>query len=443
MDLPGVVAISDLHSAIKVKERIAGGKVEKAIIVGAGAIGCELAEALSDLWGIETRVMEIEHQILPGILDRSLARIIRTHMEEKGVSLHLGQKVIEIRKNGETGLEVVTGEGPFEADLVIMAVGVHPNSELARDAGLLLSPRGAIVVNGAMQTSDPDIYAGGDCVEIPHLITGKPVFFPQGSLANRQGRIIGTNIAGGSARFDGTVGSFAIKIFDLAVASTGITPQTALKEGFQAEAALVVQADRAHFYPEQELIFMQITVDRKTRRVLGVQAVGKGGDAVVGRINAVASILPFRPTVEDISNLEIAYSPPFASALDIVNAAANTAENMLDGLNRPVGPEEFERFLREASEDTLCLDIRSPANAEPYVKRFGDRWVNIPQETLNRRMDEVPKDKRLLVLCNAGGRSYEALRQLDHAGFRQAVNVEGGLALIKTSGLLKSDDEKE
>ena len=364
-------------------------------------------------------------------------------MKEKGVGLHLGQKVQGIRENGENGLEVVTGEGAFPADLVIMAIGVRPNSDLAREAGLLVSPRGGIVVNRAMQTSDPDIYAGGDCVEIPHLITGKPVYFPQGSLANRQGRVIGTNLAGGSARFEGTVGSFSIKIFDLAVASTGITPQTALKEGFQAEAALVVQADRAHFYPAQELIFMQLTVDRKTRRVLGAQAVGKGGDAVVGRINAIAAILPFKPTVEDVSNLEIAYSPPFASALDIVNAAANTAENTLDGLNKPVGPEEFERFLQEAAEDTLCLDIRSPANAEPYVRRYGERWVNIPQETLNRRMDEVPRDKRLLVLCNAGGRSYEALRQLDHAGFRQAVNIEGGLALLKTSGLLKSDDDEE
>jgi rhodanese-related sulfurtransferase len=188
---------------------------------------------------------------------------------------------------------------------------------------------------------------------------------------------------------------------------------------------------------------MQLTVDRKTRQVLVAQAVGRGGDAVVGRINAVAAILPFKPTVEDLSNLEIAYSPPFASALDIVNAAANTAENTLDGLNKSVGPDEFDRFLEEAAGDTLCLDIRSPANAEPFVRRFGDRWVNIPQETLNLRMDEVPNDKRLLVLCNAGGRSYEALRQLEHAGFRQAVNVEGGLALLKTSGLLKSDDEKE
>jgi rhodanese-related sulfurtransferase len=231
------------------------------------------------------------------------------------------------------------------------------------------------------------------------------------------------------------VGSFAIKIFDLAVASAGITPQSALKSGFQAEPVLVVQADRAHFYPTQDLIYFQLTVDRKTRRILGAQAVGANGDAVIGRINAIAAILPFKPSIEDVSNLEIAYSPPFAAALDVVNAAGNTAENVLDGLNRPMQPDEFERcFLLEESADCLCLDVRGPANAAPFVERYGDRWLNIPQETLNRRMEEVPRDKRLLLVCNSGARSYEAMRQLDRAGINNTVNVQGGVAVLKKSG---------
>jgi NADPH-dependent 2,4-dienoyl-CoA reductase/sulfur reductase-like enzyme/rhodanese-related sulfurtransferase len=450
IDLPGVTSVSDLHSAIAVKDRISGGKVDRAVIVGAGAIGCEMAEALGDLWGIETHLVEIEDQVLPGILDPSLAGIVRTHLEEKGVHLHLGRRVIEIRAVGPAaaaptfpmpsasgGFEVKTSDGSIQADLVITAAGVRPNSELARSAGLLVSPSGAIVVNRMLQTSDPEIYAGGDCVEIPHLVTGKPVYFPQGSLANRQGRIIGTNLAGGVAKFEGTVGSFAIKIFDLAVASAGITPQSALKSGFQAEPVLVVQADRAHFYPTQDLIYFQLTVDRKTRRILGAQAVGANGDAVIGRVNAIAAILPFKPTVEDISNLEIAYSPPFSAALDVVNAAGNTAENILDGLNRPMQPDEFERcFLLEESGDCLCLDVRGPANAAPFVERYGDRWLNIPQETLNKRMEEVPRDKRLLLVCNSGVRSYEAMRQLDRAGISNTANVQGGVAVLKKSGRL-------
>ena len=331
--------------------------------------------------------------------------------------------------------EVKTSDGSIQADLVITAAGVRPNSELARSAGLVVGPSGAIVVNRMLQTSDPEIYAGGDCIEIPHLVTGKPVFFPQGSLANRQGRIIGTNLAGGAAKFEGTVGSFAIKIFDLAVASAGITPQSALKSGFQAVPVLVVQADRAHFYPTHDLIYFQLTVDRKTRRVLGAQAVGANGDAVIGRVNAIAAILPFKPAIEDISNLEIAYSPPFAAALDVVNAAGNTAENILDGLNRPIQPGEFEKcFLLEESADCLCLDVRGPANAAPFVERYGDRWLNIPQETLNKRIEDVPRDKRLLLVCNSGARSYEAMRQLDRAGINNTVNVQGGVAMLKKSG---------
>jgi NADPH-dependent 2,4-dienoyl-CoA reductase/sulfur reductase-like enzyme/rhodanese-related sulfurtransferase len=436
IELPGVISVSNLHSAIAVRNRISGGNVDRAVVVGAGAIGCEMAEALGDLWEIETHLVEIEDQVLPGMLDRWLADIVRTHLEEKGVRLHLGNRVTEIRKNEEEGgLEVITSDGRILAELIIAAAGVHPNTELARNAGLLVSPSGAIVVNRMLQTSDPDIYAGGDCIEIPHLITGRPVNFPQGSLANRQGRVIGTNLAGGSAMFNGTVGSFAIKIFDLAVASAGITPKAALENDFPAEPVLVVQADRAHFYPTRSPIYLQLTVDRRTRRILGAQAVGANGDAVIGRINAIAAILPFKPTVEDLSNLEIAYSPPFTAAIDIVNAAGNTAENILSGLNRPMEPGEFERcFLLEERADCLCLDVRGPATAAPFVERYGCRWLNIPQETLNARMGEVPRDKRLLLVCDSGTRSYEAMRQLERAGISNTVNLQGGVAVLKKSG---------
>ena len=170
MDLPGVIAVSDLHSAVAVKEAISGGKVESAVIIGAGAIGCEMAEALSDLWGIETSVVEMEKQVMPGILDSSLARIVQTHLEEKGVRLCLGRRVGEIAKTAE-GLRVVTGNENLDAELVIVAAGVRPNSDLAGSAGLLVAPSGAIIVNRRLQTSDPAIFAGGDCIEIPHLIT--------------------------------------------------------------------------------------------------------------------------------------------------------------------------------------------------------------------------------------------------------------------------------
>ncbi|ABK19691.1 FAD-dependent oxidoreductase [Syntrophobacter fumaroxidans] len=445
VDLPEVIGVSNIASAIAVKERIAKGQVNKALIIGAGAIGCEMAEALSDLWGIETTVVEIADQVLPIVLDRGLARMVQKHMEEKGVSIRLRETVKAIRRNGGTSaLTVATSQGEIEADLVIASIGVRPKSNLAREAGLVTSPRGAVVVNRRLQTSDPDIYAGGDCIEVLHLVTGKPVFFPQGSLANRQGRVIGTNLAGGFATFNGVVGSFSIKIFDLAVASTGIPLHTALNEGFDAARALVVQADRAHFYPTQDLMYLEVIADRKTRRVLGAQGIARNGDALTGRINAIAAMLPYRPLLEDLANMEVAYSPPFASALDIVNAAANTAENILDGINRPVDPEEFEKcFLDAQADDAVCLDVRGPANAAPFVAYFGERWLNVPQETLKQRMAEVPRDKRLFVLCNSGARSYEALRQLETAGLCEAVNVQGGVAALKKSGLLELDHEED
>ncbi len=444
IDLPGVTSVTNLHAAMAVKDMISSGKVDRAVIIGGGAIGCEMAEALGDLWGIETHLVEVEEQVLPGILAPSLAGIVRTHLEEKGVHVRLGRRVVQIRKDDEEGGLVVElkPEESLHAQLVITSAGVRPNVELAKSAGLATGPTGALIVNEMLQTSDPRIFAGGDCIEIPHLITGKPVFFPQGSLANRQGRIIGTNLAGGAAKFKGTVGSFSIKVFDLGVASTGISPQTAAKNGFDAESVLVVQADRAHFYPTQDLIYFQLTVERKTRRILGAQALGANGDAVAGRINSIASLLPFHPTVEDISNLEIAYSPPFASALDVVNAAGNTAENILDGLNRPMDPAEFEKcLLIDQDEECLCLDVRGPANAAPFVERFGARWVNIPQETLNKRMDEVPRNKRLLLVCNSGVRSYEAMRQLEREGITNTKNVQGGVAALKKSGVFDRGNE--
>ncbi len=438
-DLPGVMSVTNLHEAELIKEKISRGQVDKAVIIGAGAIGCEMAEALSDLWGVETTVVEIADQVFPWILDGSMATMVRRHLEEHDVAVHLGETVREIRPgNGACALKVQTDRRELDADLVITAVGVHPCSDLARDAGLALTSRGGIVVNERLQTSDPDIYAGGDCIEVINRVTGKWMYFPQGSLANRQGRIIGTNIAGGCAVFPGTVGSFTVKVFDLAVAAAGISEQVARAEGFDVEHVLVVQADRAHFYPTQDLMYLFLVVDRKTRRILGVQGLGHNGDALHGRINSIAALLPYRATVEDLSNLEIAYSPPFASALDIVNALGNTAENTLDGLNETIDPEDFHRcFLGEnADDEVMCLDIRGPQNADPFVAHFGARWKNIPQETLHRRFDEVPRDKLLVVVCNSGVRSYEALLQLKRAGFRNAKNLQGGVAAIKKAGFV-------
>ncbi|MGA9756368.1 MAG: FAD-dependent oxidoreductase [Desulfobaccales bacterium] len=445
-DLPGVMSVANLSAAMAVRDRIAKGEVGRVVIIGAGAIGVEMAEAVSDLWGLTTTLVEVTPQVLPDFLEPGLARMVARHLRDKDIALHLAATVREIRPHAgdDHALEVVTGQEILPADLVITAVGAIPNTELARQAGLLVSPDGGIIVNRRLQTSDPHIYAGGDCIDNHHLITGKSAYFPSGSLANRQGRVIGTNLAGGSATFNGIVGSFTLKTFEMAIAGAGLNLAAALREGFDAVAALVIQADRAHFYPTQDLMYLHLVVDKKTRRLLGAQGLSHNGDALVGRINSIAALLPFKADLSDLSNLEVAFATPFAAALDIVNAVANTLENILDGYNRTIEVAEFEQCsLTDQAGDTICLDVRGAANAAPYIDLFGHRWLNIPQETLKHRFQEIPPDKRLLVVCNSGVRSYEALRQLETAGLTNAVNLQGGLAALKKSGALDLKDSDE
>jgi NADPH-dependent 2,4-dienoyl-CoA reductase/sulfur reductase-like enzyme len=391
-DLDGVVAVSNMNAAIAIKDRISSGEVEKALIIGGGFIGLEMAEALTDMWGIDTTVVEITNQLLPGLISRNMAHIVKHHMEEQGVAFQMEDRVE--RLEGDTRVErAITSKGFVEADLVIVAVGAEPNSYLAKGAGLEVSARGAIVVNEKMQTSDPDIYAGGDCVEITNLITGKPGYYPLGSMANRQGRVIGTNLAGGNVEFPGAVGSFVVKVFDLSVAATGLSIEVARAEGFDAASAFVVQFDRAHFYPEKDLMSMEIVVEKSSGRVLGIQGVGSMGEGTVGRINAVASILKYNPTTEDISNLELAYSPPFSAAMDILNALGNTAENILAGKNRVVDVDEFDELWRQREEgNVVFLDCRGWGNAEPFVNKYPDHWKSIPQDELRARLTELPTD---------------------------------------------------
>ncbi len=435
MDLDGVFAVNNMNAAIAIKDKISSGEVEKALIIGGGFIGLEMAEALTDMWGIETTVVEITEQILPGLVSRNMAQIVKHHMEEKGVVFQMESRVE--RLEGDTRVEqVITTNGAVGADLIIVAVGAVPNSDLASAAGLEVSPRGAIVVNEEMQTSDPDIYAGGDCVEITNIITGKPGYYPLGSMANRQGRVIGTNLAGGSAKFPGAVGSFVVKVFDLSVAAAGLSIEVARREGFDAVSAFVIQFDRAHFYPEKDLMSLEMVVEKGSGRVLGIQGVGCMGDGTVGRINAVASILKYNPTVEDIGNLELAYSPPFSAAMDILNALGNTAENILAGKNRVVDVDEFDELWRQREQgDVVFLDCRGWGNAEPFVNKYPDNWKSIPQDELLTRMAEVPKDKKLVLICNTGVRSYEAQVTLDQMGITDTCNLQGGVACLKKWGL--------
>ncbi|ADU63067.1 MAG: FAD-dependent oxidoreductase [Pseudodesulfovibrio sp.] len=435
-DLAGVSSVCNPDDATRIREGISKGEVGKAVIIGAGFIGLEMAEAFADMWGVETSVVEITGQLMPRLVSPALAAMARKHMEENGVEFYFGESVKAIEGEDGRVTRVVTDKRTLEADAVIIAAGVVPISDLARDAGLAVHDRGGVFVDEFMRTSDPDIYAGGDCAIVKHLITGQPVFLPLGSMANRQGRVIGTNLAGGDARFDGVVGSFVVKLFETSLAGTGLSLEAALAAGFDAVSVLLVQLDRAHFYPTKELMTLEMIVEKTTRRVLGVQGFGSSGDAMVGRINAVAAILRHQPTVDDISNLEMAYAPPFASAMDVLNSLANLADNVLLGINRGVGPDGFAE-LWDQRDNGSCyfLDCREEADAGEYLARNPGQWHNIPQGKLRERLAEVPRDRPVVLVCNTGARSYEAQIILDEQGFGNVVNVQGGMAAIRKYGI--------
>ena len=435
-DLKGVSYVCNPDDATRIREGISKGEVGNAVIIGAGFIGLEMAEAFADMWGVETSVVEITGQIMPRLVSPALAAMGQHHMEENGVTFYFGETVKGIE--GEDGhvTRVITDKRTLDADAVIIAAGVVPCSDIAKEAGLAVHERGGVFVDEHMRTDDPDIYAGGDCCIVKNLITNTPAYLPLGSMANRQGRVIGTNLAGGDATFDGVVGSFVVKLFETSMAGTGLSLESALAAGFDAVSVLLIQLDRAHFYPTKELMTLEMVVDKGTRRVLGVQGFGSTADAMVGRINAIAAILKYAPTIDVVSNMELAYSPPFAAAMDILNTLANLADNVLTGINRGVGPDGFKEMWDKREEsDVFFLDCREEADAAEYIERNPGKWHNVPQGKIYEKLDEIPKDRPVVLICNTGARSYEAQIMLTDRGYPDVTNVQGGMAAIKKYGI--------
>ena len=428
-DLPDVFTISNLHNAKAIKDKISSGQVDKAVVIGAGAIGIEMAEALTDLWGVETTIIEMADQVLPTALGRNIAVIVENQLRENNIKLMLSQRVERINGDKNKGVQSVqTPNGTIPCNLVVLSAGVRPNTKFASNAGLATGMSGGLLVDRRMRTTDPDIYAGGDCVELRNLVSGENMMMPLGSLANRQGRIIANNINGGSSHFKGTVGTFCIKVFEMGVAKAGLTGKQAQDTGFDPVYSIVAQHDRAHFYPTSRLMYIKLIADRKSRRILGIEAVGAQGDAAKARVDAVAPLIEYGIEVDNICGLETGYAPPFASAMDIINNAGNALDNILEGRNRPIDVVDFIEEFKKGK--TRVLDVRGPKEAEPFIKKYGDKWINIPQAELRKRIGEVPGNEPLCLLCDTGPRSYEAQLLLENNGITNTKNIQGGYAMI-------------
>jgi len=437
MELDGVFSISDLHQAIAIKDRITKGLVSRAVIIGGGAIGIEMAEAFSDLWGLETSLVEFREQLLPGILSATLAAMLQKHITENKVAVYCGEGAQAIIGQDGKVTAVRTAVRELAADLVIVAAGVRPRSGLAKDCGLEIGARGGIVVNERMQTSDPNIYAAGDCVEIRHLVTGKKFIAPFGSFANKEGRVAADNIAGIPATFPGGVGAFIMKAFSSCVGGVGLSLEAARAEGFDADCSYTTPYDRAHFYPEPKIFCLELVFDRRSRRVLGVQGFGAMNDALMARLDAASMAISQGASIEDFENLELPYAPPFATAIDALNAAAHVAENVCDGRMTQIAPQEFLDWVGDMNRhpDWLVADLRHPAEAKKSVERFGAKcWLAIPYDQVRARYNEFPRDKTLILLCNSGTRTYESQLVLRAKGFTNTLVVGGGTNFLRRLG---------
>jgi len=416
-DLPGILTVKSIEAALALRESAVAGK--SACVIGGGLIGLEIAEALR-LKGLAVTVLEMRDQLLPGVFDREMAILLERHLRDKGVEVANSCRVIGFAGDGRVE-RVVTGNGELGADLAVMALGVKPNVSLARDAGLEIGTTGAVAVDDGMRTSDPHIYACGDCCESLHLVTGKRVNIPLGSTANKQGRVAGINAAGGRAAFSGVLGTTILRVFDFNAGRTGLTEAAARELGYEVETVLSPAPDRAHFFPTAKPIALKLVAERSTGRLLGLQAVGLGDAAK--RVDTAAAAITFGATVEQLSQLDLAYAPPFSSAMDNLVVAADIMKNKLSGQARGISPHEVKSKL-DAEEDFLLLDVRSPGEHKE-VRIAGALLV--PLGMLREKLGELPRDKEIITFCKISLRGYEAQKILDAAGFEKVRFMDGGV----------------
>ena len=418
--LDNIFTLHGVHDAEGIKTLLAQNKARDVVIVGGGLIGLEATEALVEK-GCRVTIVEMLPQIL-GMLDWEIAKLVEQHVESHGVKVLTSTKVESFEGSGKVE-RVVTDRGKLSADMVIMAIGVRPNVKLAQDAGLELGTTGAIKVDQQMCTSDPDVFAAGDCVECVDLLTGKPCYVPLGSTANKQGRVAANNICGGVDSFPGVLGSTVCRVFDYCVARTGLGEAAAVRSGYEVITAMAPGPDKAHFMPAAKPLLLKLVADKKSRRLLGVQATGPG--IADKRIDVAAMAITGGMTVDQLANADLCYAPPYAPAMDNIITAANVARNKLDGHMAGVSPMEVHRMMEEGT-DFIFLDVRGPAEYEE-VQLPGATLI--PLGALRGRLDELPKEKEIVAFCKISLRGYEAALVLKTAGFKNVRVMDGGIAM--------------
>jgi len=365
----------------------------------------------------------MQDHVFPAFLDAEVALSVEKYAIGKGIEIRTREKVQRFEGDGVVK-SVITDKGTLPADVVIMAVGVKPTVKLAQEAGLTIGTTGAIVVDEHMLTSDPDIYAGGDCVENTHMVTGKKAFVALGSIANKHGRVIGENICGADVKFRGILGTVIVRLLDLNIGKTGLTEREAKEAGYEIVTTLTTGHDRAHYMPDSKLITIQLIADARTRKVLGIQAFGEGD--VAKRIDVVAAVLTFGGTIDDLFDIDLSYAPPFNNPIDNAAVAANTLMNKIAGKFKGISPVEAREKL--ASPKTVFLDVRTPEECKAARLANCRNITYIPLGQLRSRMAELGKEDEIVAFCKISLRGYEAECILEGEGFKDVKVLEGGVA---------------
>ena len=419
IDLGNVFYLRSIFDADAILPRVRSDDIRNVVIAGGGYIGLEMAESLVRL-GKNVTIVELAPQILT-LFDEDFAGILRQYLEKNGVRIFTSEGIKALRGNGKvTRVQTVSRE--IETDVVLMSLGIRPQVELARQTGLRTGETGAIWVNERMETSVEGIFAAGDCAETTHLVTGKKVWIPLGSTANKQGRVVGVNVCGGNDIFPGVMGTTVFKAFDFSVAKTGLNMKEAEKEGFHPIQAIVRGFDRAHYYPGRKESALKVIADQETGRILGAQAIGEGPSDKF--IDIVAMALHARMTCRELASVDLSYAPPFSPVLSPVIVAANVLLNKQEGKVKGIQASEVREKLQTSKEAFQVLDVRE--EDEVKKKRIpGSIWI--PLGELKKRMHELDKKKEVAVHCESGLRSYKACLRLQHAGIENVKNIDGGL----------------
>ena len=429
IDLPGIFTLRNVDDTDRIKRFVENSNVERVAVVGAGFIGLEMAENLQHA-GAKVSVIERENQVMAP-LDYSMASLVHEHLIEQGVDLYLEHSV-EAFEAVDNKIKVKIGEGhSIIVDLVVLSMGVRPENQLALEGGLAIGKTGGIIVNEYLQTNDESIYAIGDVIEYPHPITEKPWLNLLAGPANRQGRIVADNLLGAKIKYEGSIGTSIAKVFDLTVASTGVSAKTLIKEDIPYHSSITHGFSHAGYYPGAMPMSLKLLFSPDDGRVYGAQIIGYEG--VDKRIDQVALVIKNRGTIYNLTHIEHAYAPPYSEAKDPVIIAGYVAENILSDKIQVVSWREFHKSRK--IKDAILLDIRT--NEEQRRHPF-DGATHIPLQDLRNRLNELPKDRPIYTFCTVGLRGYLAYRILIQHGFEKVKNLNGGLRILEAATVSNS-----